>query len=421
MRPSRALTTTLTCLAITSSGLLGCASAMLDEPEDGDRCAHHQDEAPPAGCVGRVLADDVEDPEATETTDDKEPLVREPASPPEGPPVGQPGEPPTEPPDPELGNPIEATAGPWMWVDFPDSTCANGTSTGIAVNLSPSNGPVLIYLEGGGSCVDEQSCWIEPTAVNMASGYGQQDFNASAMGGGFFDRGDVDNPFRNASYVYVPYCTGDAHMGSNTPVYGSTTTHHSGYDNLGAFLARVVPTFPSATRVYLAGSSAGGYGAAYNWHRTQQMFGSIAVDLINDSGPWLPAPHLSESREQTWRSAWNLDANWPAGCSECLDDLDAIYSFTAQQFPASRGALLSHVSDTIIASVFGLDGPGMAGALAALMIKRFKPHANLQGFIVAGDGHVLWNAPQTQHGDTTLMQWLTLMVDHDAGWTTVTP
>ncbi len=47
-----------------------------------------------------------------------------------------------------------------------------------------------------------------------------------------FDRGDGDNPFADASYVFVPYCTGDLHAGSRVAMYlvdgQPTKGHHFG-------------------------------------------------------------------------------------------------------------------------------------------------------------------------------------------------
>jgi hypothetical protein len=42
----------------------------------------------------------------------------------------------------------------WTWVDFPDSVCANGTPTGIAINPHAGAMNLMIYFEGGGDCVD---------------------------------------------------------------------------------------------------------------------------------------------------------------------------------------------------------------------------------------------------------------------------
>jgi hypothetical protein len=188
------------------------------------------------------------------------------------------------------GQPLATPAGQWTWVPFDNAFCADGSPTGIGVNLSATPGArPLIYLEGGGACWNEITCYTLMTAAYFTTGYGASDFASEssdttylALPGGFFDRTAAANPFKDYSYIYVPYCTGDVFAGNNVVQYGSNMAHYVGFANVTAFLDRIVPTFPSADRVILAGSSAGGLGAAYNWWQTQQAFGNIRVDLIDD-------------------------------------------------------------------------------------------------------------------------------------------
>ena len=49
------------------------------------------------------------------------------------------------------GAAIDAPAETWTWVPFPDAYCANGETTGIAVNLTGRSDRVVLYLEGGGN------------------------------------------------------------------------------------------------------------------------------------------------------------------------------------------------------------------------------------------------------------------------------
>ena len=55
--------------------------------------------------------------------------------------------------------------------------------------------------------------------------------------GGIFDFADARNPFADYSVVYVPYCTGDVHLGNTTTEYApGLTVHHKGYVNGAAAL-----------------------------------------------------------------------------------------------------------------------------------------------------------------------------------------
>ena len=119
----------------------------------------------------------------------------------------------------------------------------NGTPTGIGVNLGTS-GDLLIYLEGGGACFNDSTCGN----VAHPSGWGpdQFGFNIGPYNVGIVDRLDDANPFRDATYVVVPYCTGDVHAGSKPDGIGGRK--FVGYTSGAAVLfeAAGLPTDPSA-------------------------------------------------------------------------------------------------------------------------------------------------------------------------------
>jgi hypothetical protein len=338
-------------------------------------------------------------------------------------------------PEPGAGTPdagftpgaaITAPAQQWTWVPFDNAHCGDGSTVGIGVNLNAASSRVLIYLEGGGACWDQLTCITLKTAVNFTSGYSEAQFTSEstsatylALQGGFFDRTAAANPFKDYSYVYVPYCTGDVHTGSNA---GASYGMQVGYENFTAFLERIVPTFPQTDRVVLAGSSAGGVGALYNWPRTQAAFGSVRVDMIDDSGSVLPADvaalRSGGSIEPTWRASWNLAATLPSGC--CASDLSDFFGFAAQSLPGSRGALISYRADTVIPGFYSVTQAQFTTGLDEDVARQFT-HANLKIFESSQSGHVLFFNPSIAQGSTTEQQFITKMVTDDATWSSVTP
>lgn len=322
------------------------------------------------------------------------------------------------------GGVIDVPANTWTWVPFADAYCANGSTTGIGVNPGPPGGRLLVFLMGGGACWDDFTCYQFATASNIESGYGASHFANDAAGlltASLFDRGDTANPFRDDSFVFVPYCTGDVHAGSNPDAnYGGRPTRHVGFQNMTAFLARLVPTFAGASRVILSGSSAGGFGALSNWWQTQQAFGNLRVDLIDDSGPPLPAPYLNDGLEAIWRSAWNLAAATPTGCTACATDLDAVIGFYGTAFAGHRAALLSYTQDSVIGLFFQQDGAGVEAGLGALAT-AMAPYDIWRHFYVFGSSHVLLLTPDVAQGGTTLRTFVTQMVTDDPAWASVEP
>lgn len=320
--------------------------------------------------------------------------------------------------------PITAPENTWTFVPFEDSRCANGTPTGIGVNLSSLDSRVLIFLFAGGACWDNTTCYVLNTASNITSGYDAQRFanDSAGLDAGFFDRQSGTNPFKDFSYVVVPYCTGDGHGGDNVAQY-SVPTHHVGYRNMGLYLARLARTFPQAQRVFLAGASAGGFGAVFNWGQAQQAFGSRRVDLIDDSGPFMP-PNIvppSSPAEVLRQSNWNLATALPDGCTSCATDATAIYTYYSAQFPNNRGALLSYTADNVLPSYCQISSAQFTTGLNAMLANRFVPTANLKYFVASGSGHVLFLNPAINTGGTTLAQFLGRMVNDDPTWSSVQP
>src|SRR6266545_3474680 len=70
---------------------------------------------------------------------------------------------PSPPPDQPI-QPIQAPRNTWTWVDFPDSSCGDGSTTGIGVNPGDSSN-VLVFLEGGGACWSYESCFVNRTVA----------------------------------------------------------------------------------------------------------------------------------------------------------------------------------------------------------------------------------------------------------------
>lgn len=322
------------------------------------------------------------------------------------------------------GDPITATPEQWTYVPIEGAVCGDGSATGIGVNLSDKSKNVAIYFSGGGACWDNLTCFIAKTAANF-DGYDEGAFQSEANGflqTSLFDRGDPNNPFKDWSYIYIPYCTGDVHAGNNVANYNGKDAYHMGGVNYELALARIVPTFPEVARVVISGSSAGGFGAGVNFGRTQDAFGATRVDLVDDCGPPLPSPYLTETLEASWRSSWGLDKQLPADCPECLTDLDALFSYYAEKYTGSRAALLSYMNDEVISFFFQLSGSEVAAGLDALAEKRIDPTTSMKYFYKNGSTHCLLTDPyQKSDNGLVLMDWLTDMLNDEPTWSSDHP
>ena len=109
--------------------------------------------------------------------------------------------------------------GEWKFFPIVGSVCSDGTQTGIGVEKGTSSN-VLVFLDGGGACWDYLTCWLFPTATSGP--FGASEFAAriaSARAGSVLDRDAPGNPYKDFTFVFVPYCTGDVHSGATAPSY----------------------------------------------------------------------------------------------------------------------------------------------------------------------------------------------------------
>jgi Pectinacetylesterase len=260
----------------------------------------------------------------------------------------------------------------WLWYEIAGAICRDKSPTGFYVRFTASD-RLLIFLEGGGACINPGFCRYNPASVDqILSGGGQTGVGSlwGAVAGrqqpgcysdgspsGIFDSSNDANPFKNWNMVYVPYCTGDVFFGTRTDVMipGVTAPQQFvGYRNMQKFVARLVPTFKDTIkRVVLSGSSAGGFGAVLNFSMVKDSFGDgIAMDLVDDSGPSFSDRSMPVCMQKRWRDLWGFSDAFPPDCAECFQadggGLLQITNFLQRKHPSVRAALISSMQDEII-------------------------------------------------------------------------
>jgi hypothetical protein len=170
-----------------------------------------------------------------------------------------------------------------------DCQCSDGSEFNFWVRkANPTK--VVLYLQDGGACFSAETCAPD-------SGVYQTKVSEGPTGeGGIFDFADQRNPFADYSVVYVPYCTGDVHIGNTTTTYApGITVHHKGYVNGTAALDRLAATFPGTTDVVVIGESAGSVAAPlYAGLASDRLPNARITVLADGSGSYPDAPRVNE-------------------------------------------------------------------------------------------------------------------------------
>jgi hypothetical protein len=275
----------------------------------------------------------------------------------------------------------------WNFYQISGAVCRDGSPTGFYVHYGTAQ-KLFIYLEGGGACSSATFCTHNPASMTQSFAGGaptqgqtiggslgafsttpQAPYlpttGVSAYSPGIFDFTNAANPVKDWSGVYVPYCTGDVHFGTNdsgtVPGDGLlpalTGQHFVGYRNMQKFIARIVPTFPNVTQVLLTGASAGGFGAGLNLGMVQDSFGSsVPVTVLDDSGPPFRIQYLPACAQQQWRTLWGLDTSLPSDCQECFrsdgSGLMDIVTYWRHKYRNAKVGLVSTMQDEVMRLFF---------------------------------------------------------------------
>lgn len=305
--------------------------------------------------------------------------------------------------------------GQWTWHDVPGMVCGNGSPTGIAINPTTRSDKLVIAVEGGGACWEAAACYgiLIPVTSSHLDGFTEETFQtirAQYFDGHWAFSRDATSLFADATWAFVPYCTGDLHAGTQTTVYEAlgqqATMHHVGANNMDAVLAYLAPRAP--TEVFAIGVSAGGYGVQLNWDRIAAAFPGATTHIYADGAQTV---RIEGSRWGAMKQRWA--PRFPAGCADCADGMDRVGAHLRAAPPASGGryALTASLQDQTLGLYFGLDAQALRSASLAIGDAMTGSHA---AFMVDDASHTMFAAPNTKTEMVTLREW-------SEGWYSGTP
>jgi hypothetical protein len=212
---------------------------------------------------------------------------------------------------PTSPNAVTTSMGTWQKVIAPSSCkCSDGSTFHYWIHRGDPK-KVLFYLEGGGACFSAATC-SGPKPTFTASIAHDTGPNSKELGNGIFNLTDSRNPVRDFTMVVVPYCTGDLHAGNTTHDYGSgVVIHHNGFINASTALAATAAAFPAATKVVVAGGSAGSAGAPLYAGLAHDVYPKAKIQLVADGSGAFPGDAAITSAIGTLWGATSVIPPWP--------------------------------------------------------------------------------------------------------------
>ncbi len=318
--------------------------------------------------------------------------------------------------------PLVAPDEQWTWIPVDGMKCADGTQTGIGVNLTNRSNKVLVFFQGGGACWDAFTCFFVKSAAHIEGGYGAGAFGSdiATLSNSYLFQRVPENPLRDVSWIYVPYCTGDLHDGERVATYDllgtAKSVHHVGAINADIAIARAAATRPASNPVWLMGVSAGGYGMSFNIGTARKAWPCASLRALADCSPMVP---VEWSRWSTMKAEWKM--RFPAACTTCSTNLAALpAALRAEAGPSDRYGLLAYTQDQVISIVLGVPGDQLRSHTLAEQTGMTAPQQAT--FVLEGTEHVMSGTATVKTStNVVLSTWMNQWATADPAWANAGP
>jgi hypothetical protein len=237
---------------------------------------------------------------------------------------------------------------------------------------------LVVFFQGGGGCFDQVTCaegssWFD----DAVDGEDDPSFQS-----GLLAVDDPENPFRGWSFVYVPSCTGDVHVGDARVDYGNVVVEQRGWQNAHAALERAFEEF-DPEEVLVAGCSAGSVGSAWHAESVIRQWPDARVTQVGDSLAFLfhrPISLADWGVERHPPSFLDVGGRWT---------MESFVRRLAQTYPERTFARFNHAADDVQGQFYravGGDPARFEGELRAVE-ERLKRLPNYRSYLACGTGH----------------------------------
>lgn len=295
-----------------------------------------------------------------------------------------------------------------------DCECADGSEFAFWERESDPT-KIVFYLDGGGICFDAMSCANQNTATSGERVGPDYDPNIEgenpAREGGMFDFARADNPFRDYSFIYVPLCTADSHLGDVTREYSpGLTVEHNGFVNGTAALNYLAEHYPDATQVVVVGKTAGSAAAP--------IYGGLVADLLSDAQVTVFGAQSGAFPDDPDLNAEIIGELW--GAFDNMPDWEVNEGLTARDWGTRRFWIQAglHDPDLVMARFDYAFDPHAVEGLKYLSIDGLDPSnplavidANETAIEAAGVIQHSYTAPGNGHGILEFETFYTLEVN----------
>lgn len=329
----------------------------------------------------------------------------------------------TSPPPRDTIRPLATLDKGWNRIAGREGTgCAHDSTFAFRVRPALPD-KVLIYLNGGGACWRAQDCDPKgrPTYTTKVDSA-----NDASIRQGLFDVSNDENPVRDFTMVFVPYCTGDMHMGTRTVDYetrGSTprefSIRHQGAENIDAVLDWVYTNVRAPRIVFVAGSSTGAVATPVIAAQVARHYPRARVVQLGDAAGAI----RSDSVPQLFAQWGAMERLWSDAAYRSIDSASfsfrRLYLSAAKSAPRVRFAQYNSADDATQLAFLAQMGTKVTSVSRLLSLTLEQIHDGtpwFRSYTAPGRTHAILRSNAlytTTVGGVRLSEWIGSLVNGD--------
>jgi hypothetical protein len=273
-----------------------------------------------------------------------------------------------------------------------ETICSRGTPFAYFVHRGTVN-RLVVYFQGGGACWNDTTCSLGGIFKETAD---DRD-NPAQAGEGILDLDNPENPFKDWSFVFIPYCTADIHWGNSAQTYTSggqdLVIQHKGFVNFSAVLDWIQANLEKPEKIFVSGCSAGSYGSIMGAPHIQKLYPDVPIYQLGDAGAGVSTDDFLQNSYPNWNTS-DSRPTWipaPNGSWEEVSSLADLYIAVANYYPNDRWAQYNAAHDQIQTLFYSaMDGADDWNKLMLASIQEIQDSApNFHSYIAPGAIHCI--------------------------------
>ncbi|WP_342480099.1 pectin acetylesterase-family hydrolase [Paenibacillus sp. FSL L8-0340] len=210
----------------------------------------------------------------------------------------------------------------WNKVKLDGNVISSDGSEYFLWNKKGENNNWIIFFSGGGASWDAKSAEHPIKIMNFIKGgdtgnyFANIPFYMLSLLRGMMDTDNPDNPFNGWNVVYLPYSTGDFHIGKHNAEYKKEdgtpfTMRYNGSNNVRSGLDWIYANVDTPDKLLIAGESAGGFGSAFWAEEIASHYKDSEIYQYSDSS-FLKSDKWPKVVDQEWHADFTKTFGYPA-------------------------------------------------------------------------------------------------------------